>query len=393
MRRLLLILILVLLFSMAAVAQDDDEPITLRATAPDPERVTLTTVANGFFRPVVVTAPADGTGRLFIVEQSGRIWILQDGAILPQPFLNLSDRVSQSVTTGYSELGLLGLAFDPEFAENGIFYVHYNDRSMTSTLAQFNVADDPNVADRSSEQILLTLRQPYANHNGGDIVFGPDGYLYVAFGDGGSQGDPQRTGQNPSDWFGSILRIDPDGEGGYTIPETNPYYTDSSYGQEVWNYGLRNPWKFSFDRATGDMYIADVGQNKWEEVNFQPADDPGGANYGWADYEASVPYYANTAPGNMVYPFTEYEHASGRCSITGGYVYRGEAIPDLHGVYFFGDYCTGEIWASWRNLDGEWQTQPFLSIRSQLSAFGEDENGELYAVDYNGTIRRFDPAQ
>lgn len=391
MRHALLSIVFIFLLTLPGTAQTRDV-VTLRADGPDPAGVQLTQVASGFFRPVALTNANDGSDRIFIVEQSGRIWILKDGQILPDPFLNITDRVSQSSTRGYSELGLLGLAFDPDFVENATFYVHYNDRNSTSTVSQFTVSDDINVADKSSERVLLTQRQPFANHNGGEIAFGPDGYLYISFGDGGSQGDPNDTGQNPSDWLASILRIDPDGAGSYAIPETNPYFRDASFGREVWAYGLRNPWKFSFDRATGDMYVADVGQNVWEELNFQPVDSLGGLNYGWSDYEASAPYAVGTAPANMTYPFFEYAHQSGRCSVTGGYVYRGETIADLAGVYIFGDYCTGEIWASWRNLDGEWQTIEYLSAGFSISSFGQDEAGELYVLDHNGAIYRLDPA-
>ncbi len=391
MRRWSLSILAMLLLGISVFAQET-ETVTLRASAPNPEGVKLSLVANGFFRPVALTTANDGSGRFFIVEQSGRIWIMQDGQILPDPFLNITDRVSQSSTRGYSELGLLGLAFDPDFSENATFYVHYNDRDNTSIISQFKLSDDDNLADKASEAVLLTMRQPFANHNGGEIAFGPDGYLYVSFGDGGSQGDPNDTGQDPSDWFASILRIDPDGEGAYAIPETNPYFRDPSYGREVWAYGLRNAWRFSFDRATGDMYVADVGQNVWEEVNFQPADSLGGVNYGWSDYEASAPYAVGTAPANMTYPFFEYAHQNGRCSVTGGYVYRGEAVPDLDGVYLFGDYCTGEIWASWRDLNGDWQSELFLSAGFSISTFGQDERGEMYVADHSGDIYRIDPS-
>lgn len=395
MRRLTIVLGIILLVSFSVFAQEEEtEVVTLREAAPAAADVSLTLVANGFFKPVAIVSAYDGTGRLFLVEQNGRIWILQDGQILAQPFLDITDRVNQSVTRGYSELGLLGLAFAPDYAESGIFYVHYNDRNNTSNIAQYAVSDDPNTADKSTEIIFLTQRQPYANHNGGEIAFSPvNGYLYISFGDGGSQGDPQRTGQNPSDWLGSILRINVDGSGAYTIPETNPYQRDSRYGREVWSYGLRNAWKFSFDRATGDMYIADVGQNLWEEINFEPASSVGGANFGWADYEGSNPYLVGQAPADMVYPFFEYTHNARRCSVTGGYVYRGEAVPSLEAVYLFGDYCSGDIWASWRDLNDEWQTIEFLNVGFPISGFGQDEAGEVYVVNHDGDIYRFDPAQ
>ena len=393
MRRLSLVLIFAILLTSLASAQDA-EPVTTRETAPDPAAVTLTMIANGFFRPVLLTNAGDDTDRLFILEQNGRIWVYLDGQILPEAFLDLTDRVSQSVTRGYSELGLLGLAFPPDFAETGVFYVHYNDRNNRTTLSQFNLSDDPNIGDPASEVVLLTLDQPFPNHNGGEIVFGPnDGYLYMGLGDGGSAGDPLDTGQNPSDWFGSILRIAVNGDGTYAVPEDNPSSTREGFAPEVWSYGLRNPYRFSFDSATGDMYIADVGQNIWEEINFQPAESTGGENYGWSDYEASAAYNANAVPADMTYPVAEYRHDAGRCSVTGGYVYRGTAIPELEGVYLYGDYCSGETWTTWRNPEGEWQTELFVSVGENVTGFGQDQDGELYIVTYNGDIYRIDPVE
>jgi glucose/arabinose dehydrogenase len=393
MRRLSVIVISVILLSSVVSAQDA-EPVTTREAAPDASAVTLTLVANGFFRPVLLTNAGDDTGRLFILEQNGRIWIYLDGQILPEAFLDLTDRVSQSVTRGYSELGLLGLAFPPDFAETGVFYVHYNDRNNRTILSQFNLSDDPNIGDPASEVVLLTLDQPFPNHNGGEIAFGPnDGYLYFGLGDGGSAGDPLDTGQDPSDWYGSILRIAVTGDGTYSVPEDNPSSSREGFAPEVWSYGLRNPYRFSFDSATGDMYIADVGQNIWEEINFQPAESTGGENYGWSDYEASVAYNANAVPADMTYPVAEYRHEAGRCSVTGGYVYRGEAISELQGVYLYGDYCSGETWAAWRNLDGEWQNDLFVAVGENVTAFGRDQAGELYIVTYNGDIYRIDPVQ
>lgn len=393
MRRLYLVLIIAILLTSLAAAQDT-EPVTTREAAPDPSAISLTLVANGFFRPVLLTNAGDDTGRLFILEQNGRIWIYLDGQILPQAFLDLTDRVSQSVTRGYSELGLLGLAFPPDFADTGVFYIHYNDRNNRTTLSQFNLSDDPNIGDPASEVVLLTLNQPFPNHNGGEIAFGPnDGYLYIGLGDGGSAGDPLDTGQNPSDWFGSILRIAVTGDGTYTVPEDNPSSSREGFAPEVWSYGLRNPYRFSFDSATGDMYIADVGQNVWEEINFQPAESVGGENYGWSDYEASAAYSTSAVPTDMTYPVAEYRHEAGRCSVTGGYVYRGASVPELQGVYLYGDYCSGETWATWRNTDGEWQTELFVSVGENVTGFGQDEAGEIYIVTYNGDIYRIDPAQ
>lgn len=393
MRRLSLVLIFAVLLSSLVAAQET-EPVVSREAAPDPSAVKLTLIADGFSHPVLLTNAGDDSERLFIVEQSGRIWIYLDGQILTEAFLDLTDRVSQSVTRGYSELGLLGLAFPPDFAETGVFYVHYNDNNSRTTLSQFNLSDDPNIGDKDSEVVLLTLDQPFSNHNGGEITFGPnDGYLYMSLGDGGSAGDPLDTGQNPSDWYGSILRIAVTGDGSYAVPEDNPSATHEGFAPEVWSYGLRNPYRFSFDALTGDLYIADVGQNVWEEINFQPAESVGGENYGWSDYEASAAYNSNAVPADMTYPIAEYSHEEGRCSVTGGYVYRGAAVTELEGAYIYGDYCSGETWAAWRNSDGEWQSDLFLSVGENVTAFGQDQALELYIVTYNGDIYRIDSAR
>lgn len=375
-------------------AQVTEDVITLRDAAPNPSNVVLEQVAGGFRSPLYMTYAPDGSGRIFVLQQTGQIYILQDGEQLPDAFLDLSDRVSQDVLSGYSERGLLGLAFHPNYAENGYFYVNYTTRGDGTThVSRFSVsADDPNVGDAGSESLLLTIPQPYANHNGGQMAFGPDGYLYISVGDGGSANDPLATGQNPSDLLGSLLRIDVDseeGEGSYAVPDDNPSASDANFAPEVWAYGLRNVWRFSFDRATGDLYIADVGQNRWEEVNFIEAGTPGGMNFGWNVFEGSMPFAGGTAPEGMIYPIAEYQHGENGCSITGGYVYRGEQVSELEGVYLFGDYCSGRIWASYRDGSGSWQTDLFMTPQMQISSFGEDENGELYIVDYGGRIFRF----
>lgn len=372
-----------------------DEPVITRDTPPDPALVTYTQVAGGFDRPLLVTHAGDGSGRLFVVEQTGRIWIVREGERLPTPFLDLSASVTP--ISGYSEQGLLGLAFHPAYAENGRLFVSYTDRQGTSVIAEYAVAgNNPDVVNPASARELLRVTQPYPNHNGGMIAFGPDGYLYISLGDGGSAGDPQGNGQNPWTLLGSILRIDVDSDTRpYGIPADNPFALSGLGAPEIWAWGLRNVWRFSFDRATGDLYLADVGQNLWEEVNFQPAGSPGGQNYGWNRYEGAHPYSGGPAPENMVLPVAEYAHSEGGCSISGGYVYRGEAIPDLQGVYFYGDWCTGNIFALYRDTAGEWQSLRFTQLAGKLiSAFGEDEAGELYVVDYTGGgIWRMDPAE
>jgi glucose/arabinose dehydrogenase len=240
----------------------------------------------------------------------------------------------------------------------------------------------------------LFIDQPYANHNGGGIAFGPDGYLYIGMGDGGSAGDPQGNGQDGQALLGKMLRIDVNGQNednAYAIPADNPYINNSALAPEVWALGLRNPWRFSFDRETGDLYIADVGQNIYEEVNFQPADSTGGENYGWNIMEATHSYSGVLIPDGLVLPFAEYSHSEG-CSITGGYVYRGATMPDLQGIYFFSDYCFGTIWASFRDSTGDWNTNVFMDAHVTVSSFGEDEAGELYVLDHTGTVYQLAPA-
>jgi glucose/arabinose dehydrogenase len=394
MRRLamfVVILLLIMSFAAGTSAQGDGgEPATTRSAPPDPLGVVFTQVADGFERPLLLTHAGDGSGRLFVVEQTGRIWILKDGARLETPFVDLSALITS--VSGRSEQGLLGLAFHPDFAENGRLFVDYTDASGTSVIAEMAVAtDNPDTADPASRRVLLTIQQPFANHNGGMLAFSPiDGDLYISLGDGGSAGDPQANGQNRWTLLGSILRIDVDGDPPYTVPDDNPFIGGRG-AAEIWAYGLRNVWRFSFDRATGDLYLADVGQNLYEEVDFQPADSPGGENYGWNRYEATHPYSGGDAPADMVLPIAEYAHSEGGCAITGGYVYRGAALPDLDGAYFYGDWCTGYIWAAYRDEAGAWQSGLFSQLAGKMiSAFGEDETGELYIVDYGGSIWRFD---
>ena len=390
----LLSLLLALLPGVSSLAQGDNPPTT-RSAPPDPAGVQLVPVADGFDRPLYVTHAGDGSGRLFVLEQTGRVQIVLDGERVGT-FLDLSGRVSS--IDGYSERGLLGLVFHPDYATNGRFFVDYTDRNGTTVVAEYAVsADDPDVADPASARELLRVEQPYPNHNGGMLAFGPDGYLYISLGDGGSGGDPQGNAQNPWTLLGSILRIDvdtpPQGQAAYSIPINNPY-SDNGLGlPELWAIGLRNVWRFSFDRATGDLYLADVGQDQWEEVDFQAAGFSGGANYGWNRYEGTHPYSGGEAPPRMVLPIAEYAHSEGGCSISGGYVYRGVDLPDLEAAYFFGDWCTGNIWATYRDDSETWQTNLFMPTSGHMiTSFGEDEAGELYVVDYSGSLWRFGPA-
>ncbi len=340
-------------------------------------------ITEGLVLPLYVTHAGDG--RLFVVQQDGLISIIQDGALLAEPFLDIRDRVGKQA----NEQGLLSLAFHPRYAQNGYFFLNYTNTAANTVVARFQVsAANPNLADPASEQILLTIEQPYANHNGGLVKFGPDGYLYIGMGDGGSQGDPQNRAQNGNDLLGKILRIDVDvaGEAAYGIPESNPFVADDGVRNEIWAVGLRNPWRFSFDRETGDLFLADVGQSQWEEVNFRPADSPGGENYGWNRMEGSHCYQRDTCDvTGLVLPIFEYDHSQG-CSVTGGYVYRGQQFPALRGNYFVADYCTGYIWRLFPMADGRWQSDRVLESGRIISSFGEDANGELYVVDHNGGV-------
>lgn len=353
----------------------------------------LVPVAGGFSRPLYVTHAGDGSGRLFVVEQSGAIRVIKDGAVLSQPFLDVSGLISRQALEGnYTERGLLGLAFHPSYAENGWFYINYTDVNGHSVVARYTVSvDDPDRAEPASAAPLLYVQQPYANHNGGHMAFGPDGYLYVSLGDGGSGGDPDGNGQNLATLLGSILRLDVDVADGYAIPADNPFVDREGARPEIWAWGLRNVWRFSFDRATGDLYLADVGQNQWEEINFQPAGSAGGENYGWNAFEGTHVYSGQPAASAVVAPVLEYGHSNGRCSVTGGYVYRGERIPALQGVYLYGDWCTGTIWSATPGADGSWQAVVSLESGRSISSFGEDEAGELYLVDYGGAVLRFEP--
>ncbi|TDB38316.1 MAG: glucose dehydrogenase [Actinobacteria bacterium] len=344
-------------------------------------------VTDGLSQPLFVTGAADGSGRLFVVEKPGLVWIIRDGVRSTQPFLD----ISRSVSTN-SERGLLGLVFSQSFAEDKLFYINYTDASGATTVSRLKATGDS--ADAASEQVLLKIKQPYANHNGGMIAFGSDGYLYVGMGDGGSGGDPQGSGQNLGVLLGKMLRIDVARENSaardteYGIPPDNPFANKPGASREIWAYGLRNPWRFSFDRATGDLWIGDVGQNAWEEIDFQPADSVGGENYGWNAYEGTHVYPPSTKarPGEFTKPVVEYDHGAGE-SVTGGYVYRGTAEPTLWGTYFYGDYVSGRVWGLQRTARG-FETRELADTAYNIVSFGEDDAGELYLVDFGGAIYR-----
>ena len=357
---------------------DDDSPQAARKTIDDARAFPNLS----FERPVDLQNAGDGTDRLFVVEQAGRILVFPNdpAAASAGVFLDIRDRVND----GGNEEGLLGLAFHPEYKTNGSFYVYYSvSDPRRSRLSRFSVSSqDPNAADPASEEILLEVDQPYSNHNGGQISFGPDGYLYVALGDGGSGGDPQGNGQNRSTLLGKILRIDAD-RAPYGIPPDNPFAGNTQgYREEIFAYGLRNPWRFSFDRPTGRLWAGDVGQNKYEEIDIIEA----GKNYGWNVMEGKHCYDADVcATGGLTLPVWEYPHSEGQ-SITGGFVYRGAALPELAGKYIYADFVSGKIWAL--RYDG--QTPPvndlLIDTRLNISSFGVDEAGELYLCAFDKRI-------
>lgn len=341
------------------------------------QSVLLESFGPSFNSPVEIKNAGDE--RLFVVEKSGKIKILnQNGSVNSTPFLDIEDRVS----TNANERGLLGLAFHPNYPENPFFFVNYTNNSGATTISKFSVSANQDIAN-DSETILLEINQPYANHNGGCINFGPDGNLYIGMGDGGSGGDPQNYSQNTESLLGKMLRINVN-SGAYSIPENNPY------GDEIWSVGLRNPWKFSFDSLNGDLWIADVGQNEFEEINMVQ-NNPANINYGWRCYEGNEPYNLSGCPDEgLTFPVSTYSHYSSgdfKCSITGGYVYRGNQISGLNGVYFFADYCSGEIGLLSKNENDEWDMSlAFPNINGSWVSFGEDINGELYIASINGGV-------
>jgi glucose/arabinose dehydrogenase len=338
--------------------------------------IKLESIAKGFTKPLFVTHAGDGSQRLFVVEQAGVVKIVQNGIIGETPFLDIREQVGSSG----SEQGLLSIAFHPRYAENGVVFADYTNRDGDTVISRFNATGD--IADPISEQILLVIKQPYVNHNGGLVLFGPDGYLYIGMGDGGSGGDPEKRAQDLDSLLGKILRIDVDGEAPYAIPADNPYANGGGM-PEIWAYGLRNPWRFSFDRATGDLLIGDVGQNKYEEVDFQPAGQSG-MNYGWNQVEGNHCYKDGCDQTAFVAPIAEYPHEQG-CSVTGGYVYQGAEFPQLQGIYYYGDYCQGTIWALQRTGD-RWSSTVALKSDLRITSFGEDQNGELYLTDGSSGI-------
>ena len=310
------------------------------------------------------------------------IRIIEDGNLLEAPFLDIRDRVGSTQL----EQGLLGLAFHPNYTNSGAFFVNYTDPAGNSHISRFTVdPGDPYRANPESEVILLSYQQPFPNHNGGQVAFGPDGYLYIGIGDGGSANDPLNSGQDPGTLLGTILRLDIDQSiNTYTVPRTNPFVEDPTRLDEIWAWGLRNPWRFSFDRLTGDLFIADVGQNLWEEIHFQPANSPGGENYGWNILEGSHCFFGDPCDSTgLETPIFEYNHLEG-CSITGGYMYRGSQHLELYGNYFLADFCQGKIWRLIVDGSGNWTSAVVHDSEYVISSFGEDAAGELYVLDHTG---------
>jgi glucose/arabinose dehydrogenase len=340
----------------------------------------LQKIRGGLHKPTSIVQPSDGTGRLFITEQTGAIRIVSDGQLFTQPFLD----VTALLTSKELEQGLLDIAFHPNYASNGLFFITYTDPGGRPTLARYHVsAGDPNVADPASARILLVIPHPYTNHNGGQIQFGPDGYLYYGMGDGGNEGDPLGNGQRKESLLGSMMRLDVDHGDLYSVPPDNPFIHDPNYRPEIWAKGLRNPWRFSFDQQTGDLYIADVGGSLYEEIDFQPSKRNGGENYGWNLYEGM----AGTGPTKgLIFPVTQYDHITGGCAVVGGYVYRGKTLPGLVGTYLYGDFCKGTIWGMKRSQDGVWHTEGLMSTGVPLTTFGQSTDGEIYAADINGSV-------
>lgn len=361
-------------------------PTVLRelSSLPDPASAQWVRLPGALAQPVGIASPADGSGRVFVLEQAGHIRVFENGSLSAAVYLDISGQVGSNG----SERGLLGLAFHPRFAENGYFYVNYTDLNGNTVISRFQEGAG-NTADPASEMVLLQVDQPFPNHNGGSTVFGPDGYLYLGLGDGGSGGDPQGNGQSVDTLLGKILRIDVDNGSPYEVPSDNPFASGGG-NPEIWAYGLRNPWRFSFDRATGAIYIGDVGQNAWEEIDYLPEGSPGGANFGWNIREGMHDYAGGGAGTPLVEPVWEYSHSEG-CSVTGGVVYRGQTLPDWQGVYLFGDYCTGLVWRLAR-LGGNWQAGPPQQTGLNISSFGEDESGEVYLTDLNGGLYRLEPS-
>ncbi len=373
-----------LLGVLTARAWQRGQPAPAQAAADWPD-LALGEFITGLKQPTFLTHANDASGRLFVTEQAGIIRIIQDGVVLERPFLDIRPLVSLG-----GERGLLSMAFAPGCPSPGHFYINYTDNEGDTVVARYQVSDDPNRADPASADPILTIDQPSSNHNGGQLAFGPDGYLYIGMGDGGDAGDPDNYAQRPQTLLGNILRIDVESEPVsaepmYNIPDSNPFVNTPGYRPEIWALGVRNPWRFSFDRQTGDMYMADVGQGRYEEVNVQPASSQGGENYGWSckegfeDYASTVVESCDTL--DLTPPVHAYDRSQGDQSVTGGFVYRGTDYEAMQGIYFYGDFVSGRIWGLQPTTDG-WTNRLLLETGSSydISSFGEDQAGNLYVV-------------
>jgi glucose/arabinose dehydrogenase len=383
---------------LPAAASVRPAPVTSGSTAPvlAAADIAIVPYETGLTRPVFITSARDGTGRTFIVQQGGQILVRKNGAILPTPLLDIHTRVTDS-----GEQGLLGMAFHPSYKTNRKFYVNYINLDGDTVIREYKTqVANPDRADTASARTILKVRQPYSNHNGGMLAFGPGGYLYIGLGDGGGAGDPGNRAQNLDTMLGKMLRIDINRATlgrNYAVPKSNPYVGRAGLN-EIWQSGLRNPWRYSFDRKTGTLWIGDVGQAKWEEVDRAVHTDTGsgrGYNWGWRVMEGAhcfKPASGCNRTGKRL-PFVEYSHSSnGRCAVTGGYVYRGSRIPSLVGYYVYGDYCSGEIWAVRANDPTKRVRLVGTGSGRRISSFGEDANGELFVVDLNGSVLRIEPA-
>ena len=366
----------------------DPEPDPTATAEPESERdhgrlqqidLDLELFADGFVQPTDLVAATDGSDRLFVVSRIGLILVVEDGVVREEPLLDIHEQIEHAMV----EQGLLSMALHPDFAENGYFYVYYITHGDEDTMvSRFQLSEDRRIAVRESETPILEVEQPHYSHNGGNLKFGPDGYLYIGLGDGEDPGDPHGNSQNPGTLLGSILRIDVDGGDPYAIPPDNPFVDDADARDEIWAYGLRNPWRFSFDPETGDMYMVDVGQWAVEEVNVQPADSTGGENYGWPIMEGDQCWEADECDKEgLTMPVATYENPSQGCAIIGGYPYHGQAYPELEGIYFFGDWCSGRIWGL-ENVGGEWVKEELIHSDLMINAFGLDHNGEIYALNF-----------
>ena len=363
----------------------------------------LKLIADDFDKPIYATSNKNFPDLIYVVEQSGIIWTVDNNKISEEPFIDILDRVHQPLFPA-DERGLLGCAFDDN---SKYIYLNYIDKNNHTVISRFLI--NQNKAVKETENIIITIKQPYSNHNGGSISFGLDGYLYISIGDGGSAGDPENRAQDTSNFFGSILRIKMNKDGTYSIPKDNPFYLSKNNKEEIWSYGLRNVWRFSFDRLTGNLFMGDVGQNSWEEINFQSSQGLGGSNYGWNFMEGNHSYLdIAQEKNNFINPIFEYPNDANYiktilgikqkkvngCSVTGGYVYRGKNVPKLYGRYIFGDYCTGRVWSFLykNNTLSKFEDLTDILLNSineksfYLSSFGETSSGELLIVDYSGKV-------